>query len=132
MKTTYQDLFTFVREGQMFLRQKDLKETKLTYAVRKAVKRGEKVYARGYEEPLEDLKVQLCEVDENDVIVRDEHNMLKFKRENLQKLNAKQRELVEAQVDFEPHIVPVNGTTLTMPQIEAFAGFVIEDKEPQE
>jgi hypothetical protein len=50
----------------------------------------------------------------------------------LQKLNAKQRELVEAQVDFEPHIVPVNGTTLTMPQIEAFAGFVIEDKEPQE
>ncbi len=108
------------------------KETKLTYAINRVLKRLQKAQD-AVNEALGDIEIENCVTEkrgEDDVIVRDVQGNLQFTKAGIRARNAARRKyLSDANVEIDPYFATKLPDDLTVNEIEALAGFVIRPEE---
>jgi len=122
VRKTYKDVFAFVNAANFWL-LKNKAESRLRYAVKKVAKACEKIQAT-CQEQIEEIDIEYCSVDKDDIIVKDAKGNLSFTKDNLRKRNAKQRELLDKEVDAPSHIVKAPAELEDLIR-DAFTGFVL-------
>lgn len=135
---THAEVFTFTNAAQRWLvdHAKELKagETKFSYALRKVLKACSRI-VEAYQEKIEELNIDHCETDDNDVIIKSgpkEDNGYVFTKDGRRKRDAARKKLFETSVAVEPHVVQDVPDDLTYEQREAFAGFILPEMPEEE
>ena len=110
----------------------DLPDSKFKFAYDKFVKRAQessKIANEKFSESLEDLRIDLCSVDEKGNVIRNEKGELAFTPENTKLLNQKARliQIKELEFEFNGLLSIPNG--LTQEQKDCFSGILIPEIE---
>lgn len=121
---TYTRLITFINIASAWL-QANPKESKLKYALERVMKRAGKLY-REFQEKIEDINVELCAVDRDGVVLRDEKGEYRFTKEGLKSRLHRIRGLEAGEVKIEPYFATEIPKDLPTPVKDALAGFVID------
>lgn len=79
-------------------------ESKIAYAIKRVrdqiTRLSEQLQTR-----LLDVEIDLCVVDDKDVIQRDAAGNLQFTRDGLKERNRRQREIMDQEIEIEPFVV---------------------------
>jgi hypothetical protein len=122
MRVTWRALGAFTNAVGVYLAQHP-GDTKFAYAAKRVqdqvAKCSEQLQGR-----MTDIEIDLCVVDEKDVIQRDEKGNLQFTRAGLKERNQRQLELLDEEFEIEPHITATPGD-LTGEQYSLFSGLLI-------
>ena len=110
----------------------DLPDSKFKFAYDKFVKRAQessKIANEKFSESLEDLRIDLCSVDEKGNVIRNEKGELAFTPENTKLLNKRARliQIKELEFEFNGLLSIPNG--LTQEQKDCFSGILIPEIE---
>lgn len=133
MKKTQEEVSTFFQTARNYISENCDKEGNpkvedkkdLFYALRRMMVRLQKSQ-RKYNDKVQDLEEKYAAVDEKEMLVRDERNQYRYKRQDKLKLNAELINLFETSTtDFDPYITATVPTDLDDELREAFSGFVI-------
>ena len=100
-------------------------ETKIAYAQKRLQDQITKIN-EDLQAEITDIEIELCVVDERDVIQRDAQGNLQFTRAGLKERNQRQRALFDSLVEIEPYFIPTP-EDLTEEQLEAFSGLIIRE-----
>jgi len=122
MKFTFDKIKEFAEIGKLY---SDFNDNKLSYAIKKVLKRIDKVQVQ-INEAMEDLRIDNCNVDEKGNVLRDEKGSYQYTKEGLKALGKGMRELKDAEYELEIYIATETPEGLTEEQKEAFKGIVIE------
>lgn len=127
MVTTNKQLIRFFQTAQAYLNSsKD--NTKLTYALRKVMKRVEPAIEE-YNEELQDVRAENAATDPNTgTFLEGSNGSFKYTQDGLKKLNAKTKELLKKTINLPgaSHYVEVLPPDLHQEFVDAFVGFVID------
>ena len=127
MKLTIERIEEIIKEGEK------LEGTKLKFAYDKFVKRvtdANKIAQENFKEKLEDIKIDLCSIDEKGNIIHElmgDSLQYKFTKENQKELNKKAREIQIKELEFDFTGLLVCPDNLTDEQKEVFAGVLIPE-----
>lgn len=116
MKVTFDHVNEVISEGAK------IETENFQYAL-KRIKNQVKKYVKKYSDDLEDLRIDLCSVDEKGNVLKDEKGYV-FSKENLKTLTIKARQLQEFEI--EPYFA-TDFPELTEDQKELFAGILIAE-----
>jgi hypothetical protein len=130
MKVKWKDLLAFAQQSETYSAgHKD--ETKVNYAIKRVkdqiVKHQEKL-----QEMMGDIEIDLCAVDDKDIIQRDAQGNLQFTREALKERNKRQRGLLEQEFEIEPFYVEKMPDDLTPEQFDAFSHMILSVTLPED
>jgi hypothetical protein len=128
MLTTWRALQLFAANADVYLAGRSNLESKIAYAINRVRDQTTK-YAEQLQTQMLDVEIDLCVVDEKDVITRDTAGNLQFTREGLKERNRRQRELLDQTIEIDPFYVSAVPNDLTPAQLDAFTGFVIPPVE---
>lgn len=117
MKVTFDDINEVISEGAK------IETENFQYAL-KRIKNQHKKYFKKYLDNLEDLRIDLCSVDEKGNVLKDDKGSYVFSKENLKTLTIKARQLQEFEI--EPYFA-TDFPELTEDQKELFAGILIAE-----
>lgn len=141
MKITNKELLDFVQAAREYESRRDSallqakgegrEVTKFDYALGKVLKKALRKVEL-FNEKQGGLDIEFCDEDDKGAIMRDERGMLKFKKEGLRKRNQGLQNLGNEEVELEPHIVKTAPSSLTVKEMLAFDGLVINVEEPPE
>jgi hypothetical protein len=129
MKTSWRKLTAFVTQADDYL-LKHKGETKTEYAI-KRVRAQIIKYSEKIQERMADIEIDLCVVDDKEVIQRDAQGNLCFTREKFKERNQRQRAVLsdEDEYEVEPYFLKSVPANLTDEQLEAFTGLVIQEND---
>jgi hypothetical protein len=127
MLTTWRALQLFAAVADAY-QAEHKNESKIAYAI-KRVRDQITRYSEQLQTQMLDVEIDLCVVNEKDVITRDAAGNLQFTREGLKERNRRQRELLDQAIEIDPFYVSAWPDDLTPAQLDAMAGFVIPPVE---
>lgn len=129
MKFSWNQCTQFAQIAQGYVERSKGGETKLTYAINRVITRIQKEQAK-ITDALADIDINFCVTGENDVIVRDAQGNLQYTKDNMKLRNAaKTKHLSSENVEIEPYHARKLPDDLSVFEVEAFAGFVIDPEE---
>ena len=125
-----EDITLFARYAQQRLGdpKKGARLTKFNYALGKVLKSATSVLER-YNSKVQDLNIDYAATDADGYLLEHE-GRYRYKPDQLKLRNEKQQELYRKDVQVGQYFATELPKDLTWQEREAFAGFVIEDKEP--
>lgn len=122
MKLTIDRINEVIQSGQ------NLDDTRLKFTFDKFVKRvneANKIAQEKFNEALEEIRIDLCAVNEKGHVIRDEKGGYVFDKENTKLLNKKAREIAVKELEFEFTGLLSCPDGLTKEQIAIFEGILI-------
>lgn len=129
--TSYRKFLSFAQAAQFWLREHPDK-TKEKYALDRVLAQGQKINTNLQEE-LETIDLEHCAVDDKGIVLL-ENDKFRYAKEELKKRNQKRKELLddETKVTFSPHFVSEVKVEFSLPEIEAFTGFIFNEDKANE
>lgn len=116
--------------NQILKQEKEAKtreDLKLEYALSKTLKAVEPVI-KGYQEKMQEKRIDLCLIDKDDSILKDEEGNFKFDKQGLKELEVFNNELLEDGCEIKTHFVSIPKGFPIVIALE-LEGFVFEDVE---
>lgn len=137
-KTTHERLFDFIAVAQVWImKDPDNMDNKLGHAIQRTCDRLKKPQQK-YHDRREEITIDHCLTDEKGRILRSGNDRegwnYEFDKQGLKERNAKLRELMVAEFEFEAYIckdLPMKDgkINLTFAEQQAFDGFVMHARE---
>ena len=128
MKFQWRKLLAFAQTADAYVAQHP-GETKAAYAIKRV--RGQITkYSEEIQTLMADIEIDLCVVDDKEVIQRDSQGNLQFTREGFKERNKRQRAILDEEFEIEPFYVD-HLYDLTDEQLEIFEGLVLREEALQ-
>jgi len=126
-KTTYEKLIRFLQIGQSFLnRDPSNKNRKIGRAIMRVANRVNTSLDE-YRAQLEVIDIENCSTDDTGIILRKD-NEYQFSKEDMRKRIAQRRDLLTKRVvHIKPEFTDDIPNSLTLIEVDAFAGIVIPE-----
>lgn len=109
---------------EVYIEASKIDNEKLKYCLKKLSDKIKSINLLRQEE-IEDIKIDLCSIDEKGNIIREENGNFKYTKDNLKFLNKQIKEISSRDYEFEPYYFK-DTSILTDEQKELFKGIIIE------
>lgn len=133
IKKSFAELKEFNQVANYYLHPDNKKDTKLTYALEKVLKRLNKHFTK-FNEELDDLNRKYQATDEDGILLYHENGSRKYKKDDDQKRVEEQRKLSAVWDKKEFEFVPFEFDTFPNVEethIEALEGFVLKQRKKE-
>lgn len=123
MKTTVEKIEKFINASKSYS-SRVKEDNKFKYALKRQTSFIEPILKK-LQDDIQEIEIDLCSVDKDKNIIRDEFGRLKFDKENQKIRNKKARELMNQEIELENYVSSYIPEDLTEEERFAFERFTL-------